>query len=162
MTVSAASSALTRLAWVRYARCETELSCLAQSSPLCHCSLPRIDPRPHPRPRRARAVDFLPLGDPAGFNPREYEHYEQVEHGDLNWIVPGKILAFGGPHAKRAEFYGYRTLVPEDFHDFFHKAGITAVIRLNKRVYDRRRFTGAWHAGPPGAWARRGRNEGEP
>ena len=31
------------------------------------------------------------------FNPDEYEHYERVENGDFNWIVPGKFLAFSGP-----------------------------------------------------------------
>jgi len=95
------------------------------------------------RANKAGLVSFLPLGQPSGFHPEEYEHYEQVEHGDLNWIVPGKIVAFGGPHAKRTEFYGYRTLVPEDYHDYFHRRGVSAVIRLNKRVYDRRRFTDA-------------------
>ena len=99
-------------------------------------------PRDTPPLAAPLAVSFLPLGQPSGFHPEEYEHYEQVEHGDLNWIVPGKIVAFGGPHAKRTEFYGYRTLVPEDYHDYFHRRGVSAVIRLNKRVYDRRRFTG--------------------
>ena len=27
------------------------------------------------------------------FNLAEYEHYEQVENGDLNWIVPGEHLS---------------------------------------------------------------------
>ena len=31
----------------------------------------------------------LPSSD---FNLAEYEHYEQVENGDLNWIVPGEHL----------------------------------------------------------------------
>ena len=31
------------------------------------------------------------------FDVREYEHYEKVENGDLNWIVPGKFIAFMGP-----------------------------------------------------------------
>jgi cell division cycle 14 len=30
----------------------------------------------------------------------EYEHYERVENGDMNWIIPGKILAFSGPHPR--------------------------------------------------------------
>ena len=33
------------------------------------------------------------------FNVKEYEHYERVEKGDLNWIVPGKFIAFCGPHS---------------------------------------------------------------
>lgn len=35
-----------------------------------------------------------------GFDPDEYEHYERVENGDFNWIIPGKFLAFSGPHPK--------------------------------------------------------------
>ena len=35
--------------------------------------------------------------DLRNFNPEEYEHYEQPENGDWNWIVPGKFLAFAGP-----------------------------------------------------------------
>lgn len=31
------------------------------------------------------------------FNVKEYEHYEKVENGDLNWIIPNKFLAFMGP-----------------------------------------------------------------
>ncbi|GIX90428.1 dual specificity protein phosphatase CDC14A [Caerostris extrusa] len=34
------------------------------------------------------------------FDVEEYEHYEKVENGDLNWVVPNKFLAFCGPHAK--------------------------------------------------------------
>lgn len=32
------------------------------------------------------------------FNLKEYEHFERVENGDLNWILPGKFIAFCGPH----------------------------------------------------------------
>ena len=39
---------------------------------------------------RAKAVGFLDWDRPdCSFNLAEYEHYEQVENGDLNWIVPG-------------------------------------------------------------------------
>ena len=31
------------------------------------------------------------------FNLNEYEHYEKVEGGDLNWIIPNKFLAFSNP-----------------------------------------------------------------
>ena len=33
------------------------------------------------------------------FDHNEYEHFERVQNGDLNWILPGKFLAFCGPHA---------------------------------------------------------------
>lgn len=34
------------------------------------------------------------------FDPDEYEYYEKVENGDLNWIIPNKVLSFCGPHNK--------------------------------------------------------------
>jgi cell division cycle 14 len=37
------------------------------------------------------------------FNAKEYEHYERVDNGDLNWIIPGKFVAFMGPIDKREE-----------------------------------------------------------
>jgi hypothetical protein len=38
-------------------------------------------------------VGFLDWHLPeSSFNLAEYEHYEQVENGDLNWIVPGVTL----------------------------------------------------------------------
>ncbi len=38
--------------------------------------------------------------DFSNFDVEEYEHYERAENGDLNWIIPGKFLAFSGPHPK--------------------------------------------------------------
>jgi len=65
----------------------------------------------------------------------------KVEHGDLNWILPGKFVAFSGPSSRRTEFHGYRTLIPEDYIDYYKHKGVTGVVRLNKKSYDRRRFT---------------------
>jgi len=31
------------------------------------------------------------------FDNKEYEYYEKVENGDLNWIIPNKFIAFMGP-----------------------------------------------------------------
>ncbi|KDD74234.1 hypothetical protein H632_c1468p0, partial [Helicosporidium sp. ATCC 50920] len=77
------------------------------------------------------------------FDLEEYEHYEQVEHGDLNWIVPGKLLAFSGPAAQPRHYGGWRTFVPEDYVDYFVSRGVRGVVRLNKRVYEAGRFTQA-------------------
>lgn len=39
----------------------------------------------------AKEVGFLDWHlEDCEFNLAEYEHYEQVENGDLNWIVPGQ------------------------------------------------------------------------
>lgn len=38
---------------------------------------------------------------PAAFNIREYEFYEKIQNGDLNWVVPQKLLAFSTPNQFR-------------------------------------------------------------
>eukprot|EP00741_Cyanophora_paradoxa_P020006 tig00021181_g19309.t1 len=78
------------------------------------------------------------------FNVEEYEYYEKVENGDLNWIVPGKFVAFSGPSNTRQETGdGFRTLIPEDYFAYFRKMNVTTIIRLNKKCYDRKRFVDA-------------------
>ncbi|XP_075038641.1 dual specificity protein phosphatase CDC14A isoform X2 [Mixophyes fleayi] len=77
------------------------------------------------------------------FDVDEYEHYERVENGDFNWIVPGKFLAFSGPHPKSKIENGYPLHAPEAYFPYFRKNNITAVIRLNKKIYDAKRFTDA-------------------
>lgn len=72
----------------------------------------------------------------------EYEHFEQVENGDLNWLQEGKWVAFAGPHAKReCGPGGYYTLRPEDYVPYFKKKNVTLVVRLNKAYYDAKKFT---------------------
>jgi len=77
------------------------------------------------------------------FNVRDYEFYERVENGDMNWIVPGKFLAFCTPGEDRVSPDGYRTFTPEDYAPIFKKMNITDVIRLNKPQYDGKRFDNA-------------------
>jgi len=36
---------------------------------------------------------------------------------------------------------GYQTLTPEDYISYFKKKNVTCVVRLNKKIYDRRQFT---------------------
>uniref|UniRef100_UPI003AAAD893 dual specificity protein phosphatase CDC14AB isoform X3 n=1 Tax=Centroberyx gerrardi TaxID=166262 RepID=UPI003AAAD893 len=77
------------------------------------------------------------------FDVDEYEHYERVENGDFNWIVPGKFLAFSGPHPKTKMENGYPLHAPEAYFPYFRKHSVGAVIRLNKKIYDAKRFTDA-------------------
>uniref|UniRef100_A0AAQ5ZAV5 Cell division cycle 14A n=1 Tax=Amphiprion ocellaris TaxID=80972 RepID=A0AAQ5ZAV5_AMPOC len=77
------------------------------------------------------------------FDVDEYEHYERVENGDLNWIVPGKFLAFSGPHPKTKIENGYPLHAPEAYFPYFRKQNVTTIIRLNKKIYDAKRFTDA-------------------
>ncbi|KAM4739136.1 dual specificity protein phosphatase CDC14AB isoform 2-T2 [Anableps anableps] len=77
------------------------------------------------------------------FDVDQYEHYERVENGDLNWIVPGKFLAFSGPHPKSRIENGYPLHAPEAYFPYFRKHDVTTIIRLNKKIYDGKRFTNA-------------------
>lgn len=77
------------------------------------------------------------------FNVEEYEHYERVENGDLNWIVPQKFLAFCGPHASTKVENGYFVHSPEFYFTYFKKNNVTTIIRLNQKMYDSSRFIDA-------------------
>ncbi|KAM6219039.1 dual specificity protein phosphatase CDC14A isoform 3-T3 [Rhynchocyon petersi] len=77
------------------------------------------------------------------FDVEEYEHYERVENGDFNWIVPGKFLAFSGPHPKSKIENGYPLHAPEAYFPYFKKHNVTAIVRLNKKIYEAKRFTDA-------------------
>jgi cell division cycle 14 len=88
---------------------------------------------------KARACGFFSLDH---FDLGEYETYEKVENGDMNWLVDGRFLAFAGPHDTRsAVATGYHTTAVDDLVPYFRAKGITAVVRLNKKYYNERRFT---------------------
>lgn len=90
---------------------------------------------------RARECKFFDFDH---FDIDEYEHYEKVENGDLNWIVAGKFLAFAGPHdAKTSSPEGYHTHTPDDYIPYFKKKNVSLVVRLNKKYYNEKKFTDA-------------------
>jgi cell division cycle 14 len=76
------------------------------------------------------------------FDCEEYEYYEKVEHGDMNWLAYGRFLAFAGPHDTRMSSpEGYHTTAVEDVIPYFKHKGVGAVVRLNKKYYNEKRFT---------------------
>ncbi|VDM38647.1 unnamed protein product [Toxocara canis] len=77
------------------------------------------------------------------FDPDEYEFYERVENGDFNWIIPNKVLSFCGPHNKSVVENGYPYHAPEVYFDYFRRHNVSTIIRLNKRMYDAKRFVDA-------------------
>eukprot|EP01135_Chromosphaera_perkinsii_P010094 Nk52_evm19s2011 gene=Nk52_evmTU19s2011 len=87
---------------------------------------------------KAKSCGFLNFNN---FSLDEYQYYERVENGDFNWIIPGQFLAFSGPHGTRSYANGYSLFTPEDYIPYFKSNGIKAVIRLNKKMYDKRQFT---------------------
>lgn len=74
------------------------------------------------------------------FNVKVYEHNERVENGDMNWIIPQKFLAFSCP-AETASEHGYQAYTPEAYASIFKEQNITAVVRLNNKTYNEKRFT---------------------
>lgn len=92
--------------------------------------------------------------DFATFDADEYEHYERVENGDFNWIIPDKILSFCGPHNRSYIENGRNTAIdwcdrvslgypfhaPEVYFDYFRQHGISTIVRLNKKLYDAKRY----------------------
>lgn len=58
----------------------------------------------------------------------------------MNWILPGKFLAFSSPSATQYDADGYRTYTPEDYAPIFKKWKINVVVRLNKVTYDKEKF----------------------
>jgi cell division cycle 14 len=85
--------------------------------------------------KRLKWLDF------ESFDPKEYQRMERVEFGDLNWIIPGKLLAFCGPVSKARVTDGYHSHDPEFYLDYFAEKDIKTVVRLNKKMYDSSRFT---------------------
>lgn len=70
----------------------------------------------------------------ASHNSLKNQKIAQVENGDLNWIVPGKLVAFSGPAARPSDYVGFRAMVPEDYWGYYHRRLVTAVVRLNKKA----------------------------
>ncbi|XP_046429492.1 dual specificity protein phosphatase CDC14C-like isoform X2 [Neodiprion fabricii] len=77
------------------------------------------------------------------FHREEYEYFERVENGDMNWIVPGKFIAFCGPHAKSKIENGYPLHAPESYFAYFRRNNVSTIVRLNKKIYEASRFVEA-------------------
>ena len=86
---------------------------------------------------KAKKANFFDFED---FDCDEYEHYEKVQNGDFNWLVPSKFLAFCGPHAQSKIDNGYPLHAPEAYFPYFKLHKVSSVIRLNKKIYDAKRF----------------------
>jgi cell division cycle 14 len=76
------------------------------------------------------------------FDVSAYEHYSKLENGDLNWIIPNKIIAFSGPVSKRRQLQdGLQTMLPEEYASLFRRLGVSCIVRFNKRCYDKSVFS---------------------
>ncbi|XP_050801798.1 dual specificity protein phosphatase CDC14B isoform X3 [Gopherus flavomarginatus] len=81
--------------------------------------------------------------DFSAFDVNEYEHYEKAENGDFNWIIPNKFIAFSGPHSRSKTENGYPHHAPEAYFPYFRRHKVTTIIRLNRKMYDAKRFADA-------------------
>lgn len=59
------------------------------------------------------------------FDVKNYEYLTDVRNGDLNWIIPHKLIAFSQPDGENMDYY----------MRLFKKIGITAVVKLNRKPY---------------------------
>lgn len=89
---------------------------------------------------KARNAGFFDFAD---FDAEEYEYYERVEYGDLNWIVPNKFVAFCGPHNRSKIDNGYPCHSPETYFSYFRQNNVSTIIRLNLKLYNASRFANA-------------------
>jgi cell division cycle 14 len=74
----------------------------------------------------------------SSFDLRAYETHAQLEHGGLNWIIPGKVLAFVCPSSEQVS---QGPVTPEKYVQIFGKLGVRSVVRLNNKTYEGNRFT---------------------
>lgn len=69
------------------------------------------------------------------FDYKLYENYHRLDVGDMNWIIPGKILALSSPTTIKTD-----GLHPDAFITNFAKMNIKAIVRLNEPLYNTRVF----------------------
>eukprot|EP00928_Gymnodinium_smaydae_P072893 TRINITY_DN56177_c0_g1_i1.p1 TRINITY_DN56177_c0_g1~~TRINITY_DN56177_c0_g1_i1.p1 ORF type:complete len:405 (+),score=58.82 TRINITY_DN56177_c0_g1_i1:72-1286(+) len=74
------------------------------------------------------------------FDAEDYLEHQKVENGDMNWIIPGKLLAFASPLADSVDSDGYAANTPKDLLPAFKAKAVDVVIRLNESEYDRAEF----------------------
>ncbi|XP_045505359.1 dual specificity protein phosphatase CDC14B-like isoform X2 [Colias croceus] len=69
---------------------------------------------------KARDLGFFNFQD---FNYEEYDRLDKIQGGDLNWIVPGKFLAFIGPVDYSVSLYHPPEIVGITHYDLFFPDG---------------------------------------
>lgn len=75
------------------------------------------------------------------FDHGEYLFYETVMSGDINWIVPNKILAFAGPNERQTQSIFHHGHSPRFYYHYFKDHNVTTIIRLNEPEYEASSFT---------------------
>lgn len=65
------------------------------------------------------------------FDYKEYEFNHKLENGDMNWIMPRKIMALSSPSDNAKE-----GLPPKQFLEKFKTMRVGGIIRLNELLYE--------------------------
>jgi cell division cycle 14 len=74
--------------------------------------------------------------DFATFDLENWRQMELLKHGAMDWIIPGKLLAFASPYSMPVLPSGVRVATAPDLVPIFRGIGVTHVIRLNTQFYD--------------------------
>lgn len=69
--------------------------------------------------------------NPSTFDWKEYDKMSMIDEGDLNWIIPDQIIAMATPSVMAAE-----GLPPALYKDYFKKSDVSAIVRLNEKLYN--------------------------
>lgn len=80
--------------------------------------------------------------DPLNFDCQEWADCEMIENGDMNWLIPNKLMAFASPYPTN-NVQGFYVCTPKEIVPAFQKYGITRIIRLNNKTYDENIFKNA-------------------
>ena len=76
---------------------------------------------------KAQQFGLFSLDD---FDVLEYERLSKHGEGDLNWVIPNRLLAFAGPSTDGKQD-------PDYYLDYFWDSNVSDVVRLNeKETYD--------------------------
>ena len=70
------------------------------------------------------------------FDVDAYRYFGDINEGDMNWTLPGRILAMSSPSSYKTD----GGLAPAFFLDFFKTNRVTTIVRLNEKLYDHSEF----------------------
>jgi len=86
---------------------------------------------------------FLRFFDIDAFDVNAYRYYERPEHGDLNWIIPKKFIAFSGPCNKtpgKSYMETTNPFSPDDYIPLLKGWKVGTIVRLNRATYEKQIF----------------------
>lgn len=70
------------------------------------------------------------------FDVNAYHCFSHVYEGDMNWILPGRILAMSSPSSYKID----GGLSPSEYLKYFKKHRVSTVVRLNEKMYQHQDF----------------------